>query len=254
MRRNAQWIFFQRCLVAYIPDNICSLVWWLFGWVWNRDGVFINSRILFESLKLFFHFPQFAEQSLNVKLFNENTDPKTWISMIPTSAHTGDGMGNLMAYIVNLCQSILAKKLLYSEKLQCTVLEVSTVAIRYVWQCQLSVWRNNVCVCVVGAHVMLLCWATNRASNLSVQLLHVICWVMLCVTCWVMLCVTCWVMLHQVKVIQGLGTTIDVLLTNGRLRYGDTIVLPGSEGPIVTNVKGLLMPQPLRELRVKVGS
>jgi len=74
-----------------------------------------------------------------VKLFNENTDPKTWISMIPTSAHTGDGMGNLMAYIVNLCQSILAKKLLYSEKLQCTVLEVSTVAIRYVWQCQLSV-------------------------------------------------------------------------------------------------------------------
>ena len=54
------------------------------------------------------------------------------------------------------------------------------------------------------------------------------------------------------KAIQGLGTTVDVILTNGRLKYGDTVVLAGTEGPIVTHIKSLLMPQPLKELRVKV--
>ena len=54
------------------------------------------------------------------------------------------------------------------------------------------------------------------------------------------------------KAIHGLGTTVDVILTNGRLKYGDIIVLPGAEGPIVTHIKDLLMPQPLKELRVKV--
>lgn len=54
------------------------------------------------------------------------------------------------------------------------------------------------------------------------------------------------------KAIQGLGTTVDVILTNGCLNYGDRIILAGVEGPIVTHIKGLLMPQPLKELRVKV--
>lgn len=120
---------------------------------------------------------EFAQQNLNVKLYYENDDPKTWLSMIPTSAHSGDGMGNLMAMVVGNCQSYLAKRLSFSEELQCTVLEV--------------------------------------------------------------------------KGSQGLGTTVDVLLINGSLKYGDTIVLPGQEGPIVTHVKGLLMPEPLKEFRVK---
>lgn len=53
------------------------------------------------------------------------------------------------------------------------------------------------------------------------------------------------------KVIPGLGTTIDVILRNGILREGDTMVLTGNEGPFVATVRALLMPQPLKELRVK---
>ena len=120
---------------------------------------------------------EFAKQNLNVKLFYENDDPDTWISMVPTSAHSGDGMGNLMALVVQNCQNMLAKRLSFSNEIQCTVLEV--------------------------------------------------------------------------KDTQGLGTTVDVLLVNGSLKYGDTIVLAGHDGPIVTNVKSLLMPEPMKEFRVK---
>ena len=51
--------------------------------------------------------------------------------------------------------------------------------------------------------------------------------------------------------IPGLGTTVDIILRNGILNEGDTLVLTGTEGPFVVNVRALLMPQPLKELRVK---
>lgn len=120
---------------------------------------------------------QFAEQGLNAALYYENPDPKTYISLIPTSAITGEGMGNLLFLIVQSCQKQLAKRLMFSEDLQATVLEV--------------------------------------------------------------------------KAIPGLGTTIDAILINGKLREGETMILAGTEGPIVTQIKALLMPQPMKELRVK---
>ncbi|OXA45806.1 Eukaryotic translation initiation factor 5B [Folsomia candida] len=120
---------------------------------------------------------QFAEQSLNAALFYDNPDPSTYISMIPTSAVTGDGMGNLMALIVELSQTMLAKRLMFSKELQATVLEV--------------------------------------------------------------------------KAIPGLGTTIDVILINGFLRIGETIVVAGTEGPITTQIRSLLTPDGMKELRVK---
>lgn len=120
---------------------------------------------------------EFAMQGLNAKLFYENPDVKTYISLVPTSAITGEGMGNLLHLICDFSQNMLAKRLMYSEELQATVLEV--------------------------------------------------------------------------KAISGLGTTIDVILINGKLREGETMILAGTEGPITTQIRSLLMPQPMKELRVK---
>jgi translation initiation factor 5B len=40
---------------------------------------------------------------------------------------------------------------------------------------------------------------------------------------------------------------------NGRLKFGQTIILAGTEGPIVTTVKALLTPAKMQDLRVKVS-
>lgn len=111
-------------------------------------------------------------------MFYENPDHREYVSLVPTSAITGEGMGNLLFLIMEYCQTLLAKRLMYSEELLATVLEV--------------------------------------------------------------------------KAIPGLGTTIDAILINGKLREGETMIVAGTDGPIVTQIRSLLMPQPLKELRVKV--
>lgn len=55
----------------------------------------------------------------------------------------------------------------------------------------------------------------------------------------------------EVKIIEGLGTTIDVLLADGELTEGDTIIVGGFGGPIVTKIRALVTPHPLKEMRVK---
>lgn len=119
----------------------------------------------------------FAEQGLNTALYWKNPDPRSYVSLVPTSAITGEGIPDLLCLLMRLCQTYLSSRMAYQSSLQCTVLEV--------------------------------------------------------------------------KAVEGLGTTIDVVLVNGVLRKGDTIVVCGLNGPIVTTIRSLLTPQPCTELRVK---
>jgi translation initiation factor 5B len=51
----------------------------------------------------------------------------------------------------------------------------------------------------------------------------------------------------EVRDEPGLGTTIDVIIYNGILRKGDTIVVGGKSKAIVTRVRGLVQPKPFVE-------
>lgn len=53
----------------------------------------------------------------------------------------------------------------------------------------------------------------------------------------------------EVKVVDGLGHTVDVVLVNGTLNEGDTIVVSTLEGPVSTSVRALLTPPPNMEMR-----
>jgi len=55
----------------------------------------------------------------------------------------------------------------------------------------------------------------------------------------------------EVKEEKGLGTSIDVILYDGRLKRNDTIVIGTLSEPIVTKVKSLFEPLPLKEMRDK---
>lgn len=46
------------------------------------------------------------------------------MSLVPTSAITGDGMGDLIALIVKLSQTMLSSRLAYSNEVECSVMEV----------------------------------------------------------------------------------------------------------------------------------
>ncbi len=55
----------------------------------------------------------------------------------------------------------------------------------------------------------------------------------------------------EVKAIDGLGMTVDCLVVNGYLKEGDKAVFCTLDGPIVTEIRGLLTPPPSREMRIK---
>ena len=119
----------------------------------------------------------FAEQGFNSELYYENKSMARNVSLVPTSAHTGEGIPDMLKLLATLTQDRMAGSLMYLSEVEATILEV--------------------------------------------------------------------------KVIEGLGTTVDVILSNGVLREGDRIVLCGSNGPISTNIRALLTPAPLKELRLK---
>lgn len=138
----------------------------------QSKGVQNEFRTRLEHTKLLF-----AEQGFNAELYYENKSMARNVSLVPTSAHTGEGIPDMLKLLTTLTQERMTNSLMYLSEVECTVLEV--------------------------------------------------------------------------KVIEGLGTTIDVVLSNGILREGDRIVLCGLNGPIATNIRALLTPAPLKELRLK---
>ncbi|MFC7202718.1 translation initiation factor IF-2 [Haloferax namakaokahaiae] len=55
----------------------------------------------------------------------------------------------------------------------------------------------------------------------------------------------------EVKEERGFGATLDVVLYDGTIRKGDTIVVGGANEPIVTEVRALLQPRPNAEIRTE---
>ena len=53
----------------------------------------------------------------------------------------------------------------------------------------------------------------------------------------------------EVKVMEGMGTTLDVVLVNGELHEGDTIVVCGLAGPITSSIGEQLREQLCGQLR-----
>jgi translation initiation factor 5B len=55
----------------------------------------------------------------------------------------------------------------------------------------------------------------------------------------------------EVKAINGLGVTVDLLVVSGYLRDGEKAVFFTLDGPIVTKICGLLTSLPIWEMRIK---
>ncbi len=54
----------------------------------------------------------------------------------------------------------------------------------------------------------------------------------------------------EVRDFKGMGTTLDVILYDGVMRKGDFLVIGGKE-TVLTRVKALMKPEPLKEIRVE---
>jgi translation initiation factor 5B len=54
----------------------------------------------------------------------------------------------------------------------------------------------------------------------------------------------------EIKEVRGLGVAADIILYDGEIRKGDWLVVGGRE-PIVTKIRALLKPKPLKDIRVE---
>ena len=62
---------------------------------------------------------------MNAALFWENPDVRQYLSLVPTSAISGDGMGNLIALVCDMCQQRLNRRLMFTEELQVWIKSLS---------------------------------------------------------------------------------------------------------------------------------
>ena len=70
----------------------------------------------------------FANEGINSELYSRNTNLKTDVSLVPTSAHTGEGIPDLLYLLCQLTQKYMKDKLAYEEsKFKASVLEVKKI-------------------------------------------------------------------------------------------------------------------------------
>lgn len=62
-------------------------------------------------------------EGLNSAIFIKNPDPKSYISIVPTSAVTGEGIPDLLALLVSLVETRMLKKVKFEDSVECMVLE-----------------------------------------------------------------------------------------------------------------------------------
>ena len=64
---------------------------------------------------------------MNAALYYDNDDYRRVVSVVPTSAMTGEGVPDLLLLAVQLTQELMTKKIMYSKAFECTCLEVKAV-------------------------------------------------------------------------------------------------------------------------------
>ena len=67
-------------------------------------------------------------QSLNPKLHWENDDSDSYISLVPTSANTGEGLCDFLRTLLSVLRRRFLARLETKVALECTVMEVREVA------------------------------------------------------------------------------------------------------------------------------
>lgn len=70
---------------------------------------------------------ELAAEELNSELYYNNKDMRKFVSVVPTSAKTGEGVAELILLTIHLVQQFMEKKVTYKDDLQSTVLEVKPV-------------------------------------------------------------------------------------------------------------------------------
>ena len=120
-----------------------------------------------------------SEIGFSSERFDRVSDFQRTVAIVPVSAHTGEGIGDLLMVLVGLAQRFLKGDLAFSAE--------------------------------GGARGTVL----------------------------------------EVKEERGLGMTLDLILFDGTLRVGDEVVLATHEGVTTTKVRSLLIPRPMKEIRIE---
>ncbi|MEK6969984.1 MAG: translation initiation factor IF-2 [Nanoarchaeota archaeon] len=156
------------------------------GWVYDKTKYLLdNLNALDYSIqgefekKMYELVAQIAEQGFPAERFDRVDDYTKQIAIVPVSAHTGQGIPELLMVLTGLAQKFLEKKLEIDENIPAkgTILEV--------------------------------------------------------------------------KEEKGLGTVIDAIIYNGKLRVNDILVVGNINGAFTVKVRALLEPEELAEMREK---